>query len=403
MNPERNRLPLTSSLINAGFSILVKGRKGQLDIEKLKQAAIKKTGLQDFGDPYFEEGLERLITLGNADTNLNNIGKLLLKSSLEHNLSNRLLFCNELKKNDTPAETRQRSPIIVTGIPRSGTTFLHRLILQDEGNYGTPLWEMLRPINKEGKNDRRKLKARLEWSASNFIKGNINHIHYTSHREPEECIYLFGITFNALLYYIQFPLYPYIDWYLQADRNKKYREYADYLRILQSFHPGKRLVMKSPEHFGSVREIRKVLPNALILQIHRDPLTCFLSMNSMLYHIHKSASRYSDKKRLALTNMKLFEHELARNKAFRREAGPGVIDVFYEDLVADPFAVLKDVYAKAGLDFSEAFSEAVQNYAKANPKDKFGAHQYDAADFGLNENEIRDKLDPLSIGQDTFE
>ena len=155
--------------------------------------------------------------------------------------------------------------------------------------------------------------------------------------------------------------------------------------------------MKSPEHFGSVKELRTVLPEAVILQVHRDPLTCFLSMNSMLYNIHKSATLYSDRKALATANMELFKNEMARNKSFRESADNGIIDVWYDDLIADPLLVVEQAYQKAGLTFSESFRENMKAYARSNPKDKFGAHKYRAEDFGLAEDEITDKLYPLRM------
>jgi len=397
MSAEKNSLTIKTAFYNKAFSYLVRGNRGVLNSDELKERAVKKIGFCDFGDSYFEEGLDCLVEAANSDTNLNNLGRFLLKSAVIHNLSNRLLFCNELKTSEKLDQKDPIPPIIITGLARSGTTLLHRLLIQDERNYGPPLWEFLRPLNEPGKKDRRKLKARLEMKASNFIKGDINHIHYTSYKEPEECVYLLGTTFNALLYWIQFPLHHYVDWYIQQDRTNKYLDYSKFLGILHAYHPGLRLTLKSPEHLGSISDIKRVLPKAILIETHRDPQVCFNSMNSLLFTIHKSSSRYSDRHKLAQSNMKILENELSRNREARRNPEMDIIDVWYEDLVSNPMGVVESIYRKCGLDIDEIFRRKMEDYINNNPQHKHGKHIYNAQAFGFCDAEIKEKLSPFEI------
>lgn len=392
MKPEKNKLPIKTALFNQLFGVLPKSYRGMLNSDQLKNQAIRKTGLSDFGDPYFNEGLEILIEDANKSSNLNNLGRVLLKSAIVHNLSNRLLFCDALKKHEGNAVSRVNAPVIITGLPRSGTTYLHRLMIQDERNYGIPLWEMLRPVNAIGKKDQRRLKARIEMAASNFIRGSINHIHYTSYTEPEECVYLFGVTFHALLFWIQFPLHQYAEWYIRQDRQSKYRDYFGYLRILQAEHPGRRLIMKSPEHLGSVQEIRNIIPEARIIEIHRDPITCFSSMNSMLYNLHKSVTHYSDLKKLTSSNMAFLEHEVHRNRSAREHQDLDIIDIRYDDLTNTPVDLVKSIYRKAGMEFNDIHRQKMEAYNLRNPKHKYGRHTYSNSYFGVNNAEMEERL-----------
>lgn len=397
MGAKRNSLSLKTAFFNNIFGYFVRGERAVFSSDELKEGAIKKTGFNDFGDSYFEEGLDSLVEAANSDPNLNNLGRFLLKSLIIHNLSNRLLFCNDLKTNEKLGNTNLIPPIIITGIARSGTTLLHRLLIQDEKNYGPPLWELFRPLNEAGKKDRRKLKAKLEMKASNFIKGDINHIHYTSYQEPEECVYLFGATFNALLYWIQFPLYSYIDWYIQQDRNKKYLDYSLFLKILQSNHAGQRLTLKSPEHLGSVSEIKSILPKAILIETHRNSFDCFNSMNSLLFNVHKSVSNSSDMQKLARSNLQLLEYELSRNREARKNPELDIIDVWYEDLISNPIGVVESIYRKSGIDIDETFRRRMEEYLSKNPQNKYGKHNYTSQTFGLSNAEIKKKLYPLEI------
>lgn len=401
MKPEHHKLSVKASIFEKLFGFLLRGDRGILDPARLKESAIKKVGFSDFGDPYFEKGLDCIADAVNNDPGLNNLGRFLIKSALIHNLSNRLLLCNEQKINKNTGKIDLIPPIIITGLPRSGTTLLHRLLIQDEKNYGTPLWEMLRPLNEPGKKDRRSLKARLEMRASNFIKGNINHIHYASYKEPEECVYLLGNTFNALLYWIQFPLYHYIDWFIKQDRDNKYKDYSNYLKLIQVYHPGQRLVMKSPEHLGSIAEIKNNIPGVILVETHRNPVECLNSMNSLLYNIHRSITQYSDKNQLAGSNMKLLENELGRNRQARKDQTMKVIDVWYEDLITDPIRVVESIYRQAGLPLDATFHERMQKYIVKNPKNKFGEHKYDSQSFGLIDDEIKEKFSPFEIPYQT--
>jgi len=399
MSAKKNSLSLKTIFFIKIFGFFVRGERAIFSSDELRESAIKKVGFSDFGDSYYEEGLDELVEAANSDPNLNNLGRFLLKSAIIHNLSNRLLFFNELKIREKQQKTDLIPPIIITGIARSGTTLLHRLLIQDERNYGPPLWELFRPLNEPGKKDRRKLKAKLEMKASNFIKGDINHIHYTSYQEPEECVYLFSTTFNALLYWIQFPLYSYVEWYIQQDRNKKYFDYSRFLGILGANHPNRRLLLKSPEHLGSVSEIKNILPKAILIETHRNPLECFNSMNSLIYNLHKSISHYSDKQKLARSNMKMLEYELSRNREARKNSELNIIDVWYEDLVSNPIGVVESIYRKCGLDIDETFRQRMEEYINKNPQHKHGPHKYDSQSFGVRKEEIEEKLNQFMISR----
>ena len=397
MQSQTTKASIKSNIINRFFGFFVGGDKVFLSADDLKSFSVSKMKVDNFGDPYFEEGLDQLISIVNDHPHLNNLGRFLIKSSLTHNLSNRLLFCDTLKRNPHIENTDLIPPVIITGLPRSGTTLLHRLLTKHEKNYGAPLWEMLRPLNEPGKKDFRKTKARIEMKASNFLKGNINHIHFADFNEPEECIYLLGITFNALLYWIQFPVYPYIDWYIRQNRDKKYQDYHRYLKILQNSHPGRRLIMKSPEHAGSIGELHKIIPGAILVETHRDPVECYNSMNSLLHNIHSSITDNDDRTQLATANMKLLLHEIDRNRQARKSNNINIIDVWYEDLLADPAGVVESIYLRAGINIDDHFRERMDLYVKGNPKDKFGAHRYNAQSFGLSDETIRDKFSEFEI------
>ncbi|MFA5417106.1 MAG: sulfotransferase [Bacteroidales bacterium] len=387
----KSKLPLKTAIFDKAFSLLIKSNQDPLTVEDIKKMAIKKTGLNDFGDSYFEEGLVELVKIAN-NNGMNSIGNLMLKSSLVHNLSNRLILINELKTNKAIANVKMIPPIIIMGLPRSGTTLLHRMLTQDVNNKGIPFWELFRPINEPDKKDYRKLKSKLELKGANFIKGDVNHIHYTAHNEPEECVWLFGGTFNALLYWIQFPLYSYLDWFIEHDRIKKYIDYSHYLHYFQSQHPTKRLVMKSPEHSGSVLEIYNTIPEAILIETHRDPVECANSLNSLIYSIHRPSSIDIDKKELALANLKLLESELKKNELARKNAKIKIIDVLYNDLVSGPLKTIETIYSKIGIDLDAATRLKMKAYLVENPKNKFGSHTYSAQSFGIDDEIVRKRL-----------
>ncbi|MGB2763226.1 MAG: sulfotransferase [Candidatus Aminicenantaceae bacterium] len=387
-------LPSHFRLLN-GIGQLLKAAKlpiAQFEEDAVCKAAMKHTGLTDFGDPYYREGLLQLLDSAENDANLHAIGRFSIHYWIVNNLANRLLLTEARKRSPETFETRLIPPIIIIGLPRSGSTFLHRMLAVDPANRAIPMWELMRPLPEsaaaDGKPESRRKSVKLEINFRRTLAPELYSKHYISADSPEECTWMLGLTFVTLAYWIAAPVYGYLDWYIVQDRLKKYHEYRLLLQVLQSVDPAHRLTLKAPAHTDALEELLQTVPNALLIQTHRDPVTVCNSINSLYYTTHRSVTQDLDVSRMAEASMRHLESMVVRNLA-ARDAHPGVVyDVYYERLVDDPIGTVRGIYDHFGLNWSDSFQERLQAYVREQPRKKHGKHSYSSADFGQTDAAI---------------
>jgi hypothetical protein len=369
----------------------------RLDEQAVCAAATKKTGLKDFGDPHYRKGLLRLLESAEKDAHLHPLGRFMTNDMVTNYLVHRLRLVETRKKEPEIFRQPLLPPLIITGLARSGTTFLHKMLALDPAHRALPQWLLMRPFpEKRGNGDGPDPRLVRMERAIRFLRPlvpGLDSIHYVRADTPEECIVALGLTFNSLIFVTLLPVSGYAEWYLQQeDTFQKYREYRWLLQVFQSHEPEQRLTLKSPAHTGNLEALLGAVPNAMLIQTHRDPVACVSSACSLLYTCHLAAANEIDLRRMAGLTLRMYEFWLRRNLAFRTDH-PGVIyDVFYDSLVSDPVGTVRDIYSHFGLPWTDAYASALKEFIQKNPKNKHGEHRYAASDFGLTEAEIADEL-----------
>jgi len=369
----------------------------RLDEQSVCAAATKQTGLTDFGDLHYHQGLLQLLESVEKDAKLHSLGRIMTRKIIVNYLIQRLLFVETQKKEPELIHLPLIPPLIIVGLARSGTTYLHNLLAIDPSHRAIPLWLLTRPFperpGKGGEPDIRRVKMERSIRFRQPLLTGLDSIHYVRADSPEECINALGLTFNSLIFPILLPVARYMDWYMQhSDAFQKYQEYRWLLQVFQSHEPEQRLTLKAPAHTGNVDALLRAVPNALVVQTHRNPVTCVKSVNNLLYTFHLSVAEEVDIPQTTNLTLLLYEHWLKRNMAFRSE-NPGVIyDVFYDALVSDPIGTVRSIYNHFGLPWTNVYATRLQSFVKNNPKDKHGKHHYSAYEFGLTEDEIAKQL-----------
>ena len=389
MLDSRPPLPLRFRLWNkvAQYLRADRLRFASLDEEHLHKAAMKETGLTDFGDPYHREGLLTLIESAEKDANLHVLGRAIMHGSIVVYLSNRLLLAEA--RNQTP-EVFQRPlipPIIIVGLPRSGTTLLHRMLALDPAHRGAPSWELTSPLPSGTPDRRRELADKGDRLMQQLYQGR-DRIHYSRIDEPEECVILQGTTFHSWVFLGLAPVYGYFDWYIAQDHLKAYQEYYQLLQVLQAVDPERRLTLKAPAHTTFLPILLHTIPNALIVQTHRDPVPVCSSTCSMIYSLWGMTTASIDIPRMAEMWITLMEKQAATSLTFR-ETNPGVVyDVNYDRFIADPIGTVRGLYDHFGLTWPNRHEEELEAYVRENPQNKHGVHRYSPEDFGLTNDAI---------------
>jgi Sulfotransferase family len=395
----RPSLPLRLRIINTVGNHLGAARLpfAALDEEALVQAAVKATGLTEFGAGYHREGLLRLLESVENDAALHLSGQLAYRETIVGSLINRLLLTEAFKQNPETFRKPLKSPIIVLGLPRSGTTFLHRLLALDPAHRAVPWWELARPLPDPGSDeqpDRRRQVFQKKLRRLQKLTPDLDRKHYTRVDTPEECIWLLANTFFSPLFWALAPVYGYLDWYKNQDRLQAYYEYRLLLQVLQAADPTRRLVLKSSTHTGAIETLLQTIPGSLLIQTHRNPVETSASLASLFYSLHSRMTDRLDVRRMTEAILSFHEHQIARNLE-ARDAHPGALfDVYYDRLVADPIGTVRDIYDHYGLAWSEEFAERLNYYLQHNPRGKHGTHLYAPEDFGQTGDAIAERFAP---------
>jgi len=393
MLSNHHKLPLPYHLFDlAGRQVERLGLQvGDLRLQSLLKDAQKRTGFADFGLPYFMAGLEKLLESLRQDAHLRFYGRLVMRFMLTNYLSQRLMFVDAQKNKPELFSSLKQPPIIITGLHRSGTTFLHRLLALDPAIVGTPFWRLYRPFHPPGPLDFRKIQAWTELSILKPIFPGIQNKHCIRPFATEESCWMLGLTFHSMVFWILSPVTSYQHWLWQQDLHEAYEEYALLLQALQSAAPNQRLVVKAPDHMPHLGHLLDAVPNAIIIQLHRDPFTCALSLSSLFYSTHIALSERVDPRRLVESNLKMTAGFIKANQNVRQDPAINgrVLDVDYEELVSDPKKTIQGIYQSFGLSFTEGYADRLAQYLKRFNQQRKTAHHYSPDQFGLSPDEVR--------------
>lgn len=361
---------------------------GDLDPAKMRVEASALAGSDDFGDTSFEPGLAAVVASAERDAGLSLIGRLGVHDAIVNALANRLLRVHARRTTPEAFATQLVPPVIVMGLPRSGTTLLHRLLALAPEARPLRYWELRRPLPAPRGDDR------LAWAKSQqrsfkWLAQGLDAKHFSGPEAPEECLFLFDSSFVSATFWIAAPLYGYLDFYLGADQLGPYRTYREYLELFQAQTPERRLTLKAPVHTAHVAALRAAVPEAHLVQLHRDPRPALASANSLFATLHRVVTDRLDQARLGRANLELFGTGIDRLLATRAAlAGDPIHDVYYDDLVADPIGTVRAIHERFGLPFGDDYAARLAAFMRENPQHKHGAHRYAAEEFGLSDDAV---------------
>lgn len=386
--------------LNVALGLVQKLRPSSVsfDMQLLHEKAIDVVGSDDFGADYYRTSLQRLLDSLENDANLNPYGKVLLQRTVHGGLVNRLLLA-KMKQQDPEIFAQPiRAPIIVTGLPRTGTTSLHRLLAADPNHRGVPYWELVSPMpwRRGDGTDQRQARAKKMLSMRSLITPELDAIHYIRADSTEECLFMNAMTFESRLFWNLASVNGYLDWYKDADREAKYQDYADLLKVLQANQPGRRLVLKAPEHVDALDALLKAVPNAMVVQTHRNPVAQLGSYLSLGRMTRSMSTDKLDIRRDTDSQLALTDASVNRILVAREGLGDQVFDVQYDQLIANPLQQLNSIYAHFDLPLSSVSQQAVRQHSSKNKQNKHGRHGYSLEEYGLSQGQIKERYSQYS-------
>ena len=364
--------------------------------EELEADAVAATGLDDFGDGAFREGLASYCESIDAEAQLNDLGVAAVRGNVTGNLVNRLRVLDWARRHGTESE-RIDSPIVVIGMFRAGTTLLSYLFDQDRDNRALLRWEAgdcVPPATPaEHRSGPRVDAARAQAEMMEQLNPRISVVHHEDADGPTECISVMSQDFKSLSWEAISNVPSYSRWLLGVDQRSAYEHHRRVLQVLQSGGVRGRWTLKSPHHAIALDALTAVYPDARLVLLHRDPLVLCASVCSLIQTLTGTFSDVDQTAYIAEHWTAMLEESVRRVDAFRL-AHPEhpIVDVRYADLVERPVETVGAIYGSLGIPFGEATAAGIAAYVEANPKGRFGVHGYRLGDFGLDPAQLEERF-----------
>ncbi len=363
--------------------------------EDLHASASKVVGLEDFGEPIYEEGLRLLLEDYAYLSELTPEGNYLQRTFLRGGLVGRLLTVNALQRFPDHADVKIERPIFVTGLPRSGTTALHRLLCADPVSQGLELWltEYPHPRPPRDTWDENPIYQGIAGAYAEQHVENPEYmgIHYIDAASVEECWRLLrqaGLSnsYESLAY-----VPNYVAWLRKQDWTPAYEVHKQNLQLIGLNDQEKRWVLKNPSHLSALDAIMAVYPDALIVQTHRDPVVSIASSCSLSQETAKTWSTVFHGSVIGETQLDLWSSSARGFKEARTKYDPSqFIDIEYKDFVGNPHGTVEAIYDAFNLELT---TEHVAGIMELDQESKHGKtqakHTYSLADYGLTDDEVR--------------
>ena len=370
------------------------GTKSVLSKESLMQAARKATGLEDFGNDFWEEPLEVMLKSINEEAKLHPIGQFITRQRIINLLSVRLRAEYYFKKHPEILEQELYPCMVIVGLQRTGTTKLQRLLASDPDNRSILSWEALNPapINEDIKSGEERIKiAKTSVKALKYMSPGFFAIHPIEFEAPEEDVLLLDVSFLSTTTEATMNVPTYAAWLEQTDQSPAYAYMVKLLKLLQWQRPGKRWVLKTPHHLEFLPLAKKYFGDVQFIWTHRNVNECIPSFLSMISYSRILFSEEVDQEVVAEHWVRKNGYMLSKGLEYRDDAEENArfTDVSYRELVNDTMKVLRRIYKDCGAEVSDELLSIFEASNRQNPKGKYGKHQYNLEEFGIDEDYLR--------------
>lgn len=363
--------------------------------DDIAAAAVRTTGMSDFGGTELEEGLRLLVEdLSAPQAGLTPRGNYFQRAEVKATLVGRLLLEAQLAAHPAAADVVIEGPVFVMGLPRTGTTALHRLLAADPSTQALELWltqyPQPRPPRSTWSTDPIFTAMQEAFSAHHVANPEFMGIHYLDAASVEECWRILRQSGLSNSFETLADVPSYAAWLDRQDWTPAYERHRRALQLIGSNDPGKRWVLKNPSHMGALDAIFAVYPDARIVYTHRPPATCLASACSLAAEATAGHSTTFVGSRIGETQLDLWTRQFhAFHDARSRYPADRFADVAFEDLRRDPVGTVRGIHEQFGLAYSPEVEAAV---VALDHESRTGAaapsHSYSLADYGLSEAQV---------------
>jgi hypothetical protein len=365
---------------------------------ELMAQAQRKTGLSDFGPQPVEDALDRLQSAYHAEADLNLFGRLSVQWDNLRLLTNLLILRERERADSSIARRPVERPIFVLGLPRSGTSFLHALLAEDEASRAPRCWQAIYPYPDHPASGRGAGpdKVQRQFAVFHRLAPEMRDLHPFDARSPQECTEFSAHSFKSLRFDMTHHVPSYRRWLDQAGHADAYAVHRRFLQHLGG-REGARWVLKSPDHVFGLDALRAAYPDARLVIAHRDPLKVLPSVARLTEVVRQPFARRVDRASIgrqiagdwAMGAQRLVEAD--RDGAWPSDQ---VFHVRYKALTSQPEQTVERLYAHFGLEMTPAYRARLAELLTQRPNGGYGRNVYRFEDFGLDAGAERERYRP---------
>lgn len=362
--------------------------------EELHRDAARQTALSDFGNPDYRTGLKVLLAALDSDPALTDIGYQFAYGMVLSTLTARLRTQQGWAARPDCFEQPIRRPLVITGIPRTGTTALHKLLSMDAQFQGLERWLTEAPMVRP---------PRACWAAHPAFQESVAGLEAyfklmpemrTAHDmvadEVDECLEVLRQSFVSNRFAAAVFVPSYDRWLFAQDERDSYRRYADVLRLIGADEQGRRWLLKNPGHIARIDALLEVFPDACIVQTHREPLKAIPSLCSTLHMARRMFEGDAARPEvLGPRECTYWQRAVERTERMRQSRPAQFYDVDHRKFHADPLGTVRAIYDYFGLTLAANSEQLMRQWIARNPTAAHGTHQYEVGGYGVTEERIR--------------
>jgi Sulfotransferase family len=365
-------------------------------LDALHGLVAKDTGTTDFGGDDYLPGLKVLLQSMDYDPHFSEQGRRTAWGIVVDVLKGRAHAIRSMKESPGFDARPIMSPVVITGVPRTGTTALHRLMAVDSRFQGLQTWlldyPMPRPPIETWQDYPQFQKTAAILEAQYAASPGQRAAHFRAAEEVHECCMVLRQSFVSNLWCCGWSAPTYDAWWQCQNEEAVYRYYYRCVQLIGSNEPEKRWLLKNPGHIENLDLLFAIFPDAKVVQTHRDPAKAVPSLVSLLMLLHPlmEEGRAEQRARIMLTREVAKWSNAVRKAEHVRQAHPGkVLDVIHGDFHRNPMAVLEKIYGFIGMDIPEATRAGLAQRIQEKPELSHGVHRYSIADYDMTEEEAR--------------
>jgi hypothetical protein len=392
----RPQLPVR--LFNGFGALLDKTRipSTRLSATDLVETAKRRCSLDDFGEGEFVGALSRLLDSCQDEAQLNLIGKIALKTDVLETLCARLQMAQDRQLYPDITREEIRGPLFILGLPRSGTSVLHRLLGADPEHRSPLMWEVRSPSPPTRDDEKRRIqRATQSCNFFNWLVPTFRYVHTVGAEVPQECVSLMTPTFLSDQFDAMYYVPSYRTWFFQQDLRPAYEYHHRFLQHLQFRRAARRWILKAPTHMFALPALLSVYPDALFVQTHRTPIDAMASVSSLVTILR---SAFSDSVDAFIVCREAIDYWSEAMDKFLIErdglADNRICDLQYDEIRREPIRAVRRIYEFFGWSLSREAEQNMRVLIASQAKRESANHRYDLSQFGANPDHVLSAFAP---------